>query len=146
MWVDATPEAVWKALMDPELSRLYMFNWMMLSSWKRGAPVEWVEKPGAGHELRAKGTVMENIPNHRLRYTFYAPSSGLPDEPASYTTVDITIEPERDGRTLVTVWHGDFAGLPQDVRRAREAGRNWVEAMVGLKRVAEEQQGNSLAA
>jgi uncharacterized protein YndB with AHSA1/START domain len=140
MFVNAGPEVVWKALTDPELTKLYMQGWMGLSSWKPGTSLRWIEKHGADQVEQAQGTVMESLPARRLRYTCYKPSSGLPNEPAIYTTVDITLEVERDGRTRLHLWHGDFAGLPNDVRRAREAGRTWVEALVGLKRVAEEQQ------
>lgn len=140
MFVNAGPEVVWKALTDPELTKLYMQGWMGLSSWKPGTPLRWMEKQDGQQVEQAQGTVMESLPARRLRYTCYKPSSGLPDEPASYTTVDITLEVDRDGRTRLHLWHGDFAGLPNDVRRAREAGRTWVEALVGLKRVAEEQQ------
>jgi len=145
MLVNAGPEVVWKALTEPDLNKLYMAGWMGLSSWKRGDLLRWMEKQGDETVQQAQGTVMESLPGRRLRYTCYKPSSGLPDEPASYTTVDITLEVERDGRTRLSLWHGDFAGLPQDVRRAREAGREWVEKLVGLKRVAEEQQGQMAA-
>ena len=91
--------------------------------------------------IRAQGIVMTALNEQRLRYTVLELDGGLPDEPASYTTVDISMEVERDGRTRIQLWQGDFAGLPQDVRRAREAGKQWVEALVGLKRTAEEQQG-----
>jgi len=145
MLVNAGPEVVWKALTEPDLNKLYMAGWMGLSSWRRGDMLRWIEKQGEESVQQAQGTVMESLPGRRLRYTCYKPSSGLPDEPASYTTVDITLEVERDGRTRLSLWHGDFAGLPQDVRRAREAGREWVEKLVGLKRVAEEQQGQMAA-
>ena len=56
----------------------------------------------------------------------------------SHTTVDIHLVPLEEGRTRVELWQGDFAGLPMAVRRAREAGKQWVEQLVGLKRVAEE--------
>lgn len=143
--VNADPMVIWKALTEPQLTKLYMEGLRVQSSWKRSAPVLWVEHLEGNEEVQMKGKVMEFLPGRRLRYTRFDPSMGLPDEPASYTTVDITLEEYRDGRTRIDLWHGDFAGLPQDVRKARAAGRNWVEALVGLKRVAEEQQ-NLLAA
>ena len=139
--VDASPRAIWRVLTEPQLTKLYLEGSQARSTWKPGAPVVWVDKVEGQERVRAKGTVMACQPERRLRYTCLLTESDLPDEPASYTTVDILLEPERDGRTRLELWHGDFAGLPQDVRRAREAGREWVEVLVGIKRVAEEQQG-----
>lgn len=139
--VDASPAVIWKALTDPHLTKLYREGWQARSEWERGSPLQWVDRTEGQEYLRAKGTVMTAVFGQRLRYTYLELERGLPDEPASYTTVDIAMEVERDGRTRIQLWQGDFAGLPQDVRRAREEGKKWVEALVGLKRTAEEQQG-----
>ena len=144
--VDATPATIWQALTEPRLTKLYMEGWQARSTWKVGAPLLWVEQIEGMDHLRAKGTVMACIPEHRLRYTRLILDGKLPDEPASFTTVDITLEQEGTERTKVVLWHGDYAGLPQDVRRARAAGRVWVEALVGLKRISEEMNGDLLAA
>ncbi|MEX1132062.1 MAG: SRPBCC domain-containing protein [Flavobacteriales bacterium] len=138
--VDASPETIWKALTDPQLTKLYLGSWQARSTWKTGASLLWIETEEGTEQLRAQGTVMACLPGRRLRYTRLLTNGKLPDEPASYTTVDIVLDGERDGRTRVELYHGDFAGLPHDVRTARAAGRTWVEALVGLKRISEEQQ------
>jgi uncharacterized protein YndB with AHSA1/START domain len=143
--VDASPEHIWKALTDPQLTKLFMEGLQARSTWKVGDPLLWVENIEGTEHLRAKGTVMACLPGRRLRYTKLPTDGKLPDEPASYTTVDIVFEEDRDGRTRLELWQGDFAGLPQDVRRSRAAGRAWVEALVGLKRVAEEEIGRKAA-
>jgi uncharacterized protein YndB with AHSA1/START domain len=143
--VDAPPEAIWKALTDPKLTRLYL-SAAICCDLKPGKPIRWYAREDQGTEqLVAKGVVMALQPNRRLRYTTLPTNGDLPDEPGNYTTVDILLEPASDGRTRVHFWQGDFAGLPHAERRAREAGRNWVEALVGLKRVSEE-QARSIAA
>jgi uncharacterized protein YndB with AHSA1/START domain len=139
--VDASPDVVWRTLADPRLTRLYRAGQQPVTNWGRNASLEWRDYTEGQERLCAKGIVMAFQPGARLRYTHLEVGGDLPDEPASYTTVDISLEEERDGRTKLMLWQGDFAGLPHDVRRAREAGRNWVEALVGLKRTAEEQQG-----
>ncbi len=136
--VDAPPETIWKALTDPDITRLYTSMDISLDL-KQGQPLQWFSRDEAkSRRMVAKGTVMALVPNERLRYTSYTVGSDLPDEPASYTTVDLHLVPEPDGRTRVNLWVGDFAGLPQAVKRAREAGKVWVEALVGLKRESEE--------
>ncbi|MBL7964745.1 MAG: SRPBCC domain-containing protein [Flavobacteriales bacterium] len=143
--IDASLEVVWKALTEPELARLYSSGWMAQSTWKRGAPIVWKERVEGELFHRAHGTIMTCIPEQRLRFTLWTVGSGLADEPANYTTIDISLFEERDGRTRLELWHGDYAGLPEDTKRAREAGKHWVEALVGLKRVSEEQQGQRAA-
>lgn len=143
--VDAAPETIWKALTDPQLTKLYHEGWMARSTWKLGDSLLWVENVDGTEHLRAKGVIMACIPGRRLRYTRLITNGKLPDEPASYTTVDIVLEVERDGRTRVDLYNGDYAGLPHDVRTSRAAGRVWVEALVGLKRVSEEEQGSKAA-
>ena len=137
--VDAPPEVIWKSLIDPNITRLYTST-AISTDLKAGGPIQWFSREEDSTRLVvAKGTVMALVPNERLRYTTYHVGSDLPDEPASHTTVDLLLEPEPDGRTRVTLWEGDFTGLPNAVRRAREAGKLWVEALVGLKRESEEQ-------
>lgn len=136
--VDAPPAAVWKALTDPKLARLYM-GAMPCCDFQVGKPIQWfIREENGDQTLVSKGIVLAVMPGERLRYSTYSLSSQLPDEQASHTTIDLHLIDEEDGRTRVELWQGDFAGLPNAERRAREAGRNWVEHLVGLKRVSEE--------
>lgn len=145
MLVEASPIVIWEALTDPQSSKLFLGGQQARSTWTPGASVRWVETVERSETLRAKGIVMASIPGHRLRYTKLPTDGKLPDEPASYTTVDIFLQELSEGLTSVQLWQGDFAGLPQDVRRARAAGREWDEALVGLKRVSEELQAQKAA-
>ncbi len=143
--VEAPQELIWKALTDPAITRLYT-SMAISQNLGQGEPLQWFSREEDNtRRLMAKGTVLALLPNERLRYTHYRVGSDLPDEPGSHTTVDVHLTPEPDGRTRVDLWEGDFAGLPQAVKRAREAGKVWVEALVGLKREAEE-EARSMAA
>lgn len=146
MLVEAAPEAVWKALTDPALARLYMGG-TPCCELQPGKPVQWFRREEDGSQtLVAKGTLLAVQAGQRLRYSTYSPASKLPDEAASHTTVDIHLIDEGDDRTRVELWQGDFAGLPHAERLAREAGKQWVEQLVGLKRTAEELVGAQKAA
>lgn len=136
--VDAPPEMVWKALTEPDLTKLYM-GAILKVVLQLGKAIQWFRREEQGsHTLVAKGVVMAAQPGERLRYTTYSLNSKLPDEPASHTTVDLHLIEEDGGRTRVELWQGDLAGLPLATRRTRELGKQWVEQLVGLKRVSEE--------
>ena len=136
--VDAPAEFVWAALRDPKLTHLSL-AWSLKGEFARGKKFHWLMRDETGgDELAAEGTVLTLFPGERLRYAHYDVRSGLPDEPASRTTVDLHLIREGSERTRLELWQGDFEGLPHAARRAREAGRQWVERLVGVKRVAEE--------
>lgn len=136
--VDAPAEFVWAALSDPKLTHLSM-SWWLKGELQRGKSFQWLKRDDAGTSLvAAEGTVLTVVPGERLRYAHFDVGHDLPDEPASRTTVDLHVIPETGERTRLEFWQGDFEGLPHAARRAREAGRLWVERLVGVKRVAEE--------
>lgn len=136
--VEAPSEVVWKALTDQSLTPLSL-GLILHGQLEVGRSFEWLERDDQGQgELAFKGTVRALQPGERLRYTNYDVSSGLPDELASRTIVDLHLIEEDEDRTRLELWQGDFDGLPQATRKAKEAGRMWVERLVGVKRVAEE--------
>lgn len=136
--VEAPSEVVWKALTDQRLTPLSL-GLILHGQLEVGRSFEWLERDDQGQgELAFKGTVRALQPGERLRYTNYDVSSGLPDELASRTIVDLHLIEEDEDRTRLELWQGDFDGLPQATRKAKEAGRIWVERLVGVKRVAEE--------
>ena len=144
--VDAPAEFVWAALSDPKLTHLSL-AWSLHGELQRGKRFQWLVRDNSGAAVvAAMGTVLTMFPGQRLRYSHYDVRSGLPDEPASCTTVDLHLIPEAKDRTRLELWQGDFEGLPHAARLAREAGRQWVERLVGVKRVAEELNSRAEAA
>ena len=72
--VDAAPEAVWKALTDPQLARLYM-SATLTGEMKPGRPIQWFMKEEDGTQtLSAKGIVLAVQPRERLRSSIYRPA------------------------------------------------------------------------
>lgn len=136
--VEASSEVVWKALTDQRLTHLSL-GLILHGQLQVGGSFEWLERDDQGQgELVSKGTVRALQPGARLRYTNYDVRSGLPDELANRTIVDLHLIEEDNDRTRLELWQGDFEGLPHATRKAKEAGRMWVERLVGVKRVAEE--------
>ena len=71
VYIAASPEAVWKALLDPETTVKY-WQHVNLSEWKIGSKWEHRENSKDG-ELKLSGKVVEASPPQRLVITWADP-------------------------------------------------------------------------
>jgi uncharacterized protein YndB with AHSA1/START domain len=130
--IDASAEAVWQALTDPELVRQYLHGTNMETDWEVGGPITW-KGEWKGRSYEDKGTVLEVEPNKRLKNTHWSSMGGSEDKPENYHTVTYELD-EQDGRTTLT--------LKQDNNASQEeadnmAENNWGPVLEGLKAVVE---------
>jgi len=125
--VEAPAAEVWKALVDPEAIRQYMFGTTVESDWREGGSIVW-KGEWQGNAYEDKGRILSLEPGRRLRYSHFSPLSGLPDEPQNYHTV--TVELQTEGR-------GTRVALSQDGNRTEEAREhseeNWRTMLDGLR-------------
>jgi uncharacterized protein YndB with AHSA1/START domain/DNA-binding transcriptional ArsR family regulator len=92
-YIRATPEQVWDALTDPDVTAKF-WGHSQVSDWRVGSRVEHVRVDGSGI-ADAAGTVVEVEPPRRLTFGFGEPSN--PDDPtAEESLVTFEIEPYRD--------------------------------------------------
>ncbi len=129
--IKAAAQQVWDALTKPELIKKYFFGTEAKSDWKPGSPVvfkgEW-----AGKSYEDKGTVLENIPNQRLAYTYWSSMSGTEDKPENYANISYTLE-EAGEETKLTI--------SQELKKPEERERseqNWKMVLDGLKKMLED--------
>lgn len=126
--LDADAERVWRALVDPEAIRRYMFGTNVLSDWKQGSQIVW-KGEWEGRDYEDHGVIRELTPPRRLSYTHFSPLSGQPDVPENYHTVTIELAPSGAGTHV---------RLTQDnnpTEEAREHSRkNWSMMLEGLKK------------
>ena len=52
--VQAPPNAVWEALVDPEMVKQYMLGTEVVSDWKKGSPIVW-KGEYEGQDVRGQG-------------------------------------------------------------------------------------------
>ena len=129
--IDAPPDQVWDALVDPRAIEEYMFGAKVTTDWREGSPIRW-QGEWKGKPYEDKGEVLQIEPRRVLRYSHFSPLSQLPDVPESYHNVTIELSPEGE-RTLVS--------LTQDNNPTEEARRhsteNWSTMLRGLKEYVE---------
>ncbi|MGH9135193.1 MAG: ArsR/SmtB family transcription factor [Ilumatobacteraceae bacterium] len=127
-YIESTPEAVWHALTDADLTAAYwghsnVSDWQVGSRWKH----QRIDGSGIADVV---GTVVESSPPKRLVSTWALPGDDTDDDLASRVTFDI--EPYGEIVRL-TVTHENLA----DDAERDEAARGWAAVMSNLKSLLE---------
>ena len=126
-YIQSSPERVWEALTDPDLTAQY-WGHSNVSDWQAGSPWEHRRTDGSGIPDVA-GTVLESVPPRRLTMTFDAPGEAPPGAPSKVT---FDIEPYHEIVRL-TVTHENLAG--DNALEAASAG--WPAVCANLKSLLE---------
>ncbi|MBS4220976.1 metalloregulator ArsR/SmtB family transcription factor [Bacillus sp. FJAT-49711] len=108
--IKSTPEEIWKALTDPNMTSKYWYNGSIHSDWKPGSPFEILNPQG---KVQAKGTIIVFEPVRKLMMSWELVS--LPEtveEQPSRLTWEIEPHKEYPGVTIVTVIHDEFEQSP----------------------------------
>ncbi|MEV7033424.1 metalloregulator ArsR/SmtB family transcription factor [Streptomyces sp. NPDC093272] len=127
-YIASTPEKVWDALTDADLTAAY-WGHSNVSDWRPGSRWEHVRTDGSGI-ADAVGTVVESERPTRLVTTWAAPERE--GEPHRHSRVTFDIQPHADIVRL-TVTHEDLDG--EDELRAVSAG--WPAVLSNLKSLVE---------
>jgi uncharacterized protein YndB with AHSA1/START domain/DNA-binding transcriptional ArsR family regulator len=126
-YIESSPERVWEALTDPDLTAQY-WGHSNVSDWQAGSRWEHRRVDGSGI-ADVVGTVLESVPPRRLSMTFDAPGDERPEGPSRVT---FDIEPYHEIVRL-TVTHENLAG--GDALEAVSAG--WPAVCANLKSLLE---------
>jgi len=128
VYIRTTPERLWQALTDPELTKGYYYGCAVGSTWEPGAAYAYVGEMGPA----ITGEILEAEPPRRLVMTFtmaYDPEAAA--EAPSRVTWEIT--PVGDLCRL-TVVHSDFGGLS---KTWATTSTGWTPILSGLKTLLE---------
>jgi uncharacterized protein YndB with AHSA1/START domain len=126
-YIQSSPERVWDALIDPDLTAQY-WGHSNVSEWRVGAAWEHRRVDGSGI-ADVTGTVLESERPRRLKVTFDSPGESPPYGPS---TVTFDVEPYHEIVRL-TVTHENIAD--HDALNAVSAG--WPAVFANLKSLLE---------
>lgn len=125
VYVAASPERVWQALTDSELTKGYYYGNTVESDWQAGSPLIY-RNPDGSEAIHCE--IVEADAPRRLVHTFHFPGT---DEGPSRVTW--TIEP-RGAASLLTLVHDEFDG---ETSTYRSVAHGWVPILSGLKTLLE---------
>jgi uncharacterized protein YndB with AHSA1/START domain/DNA-binding transcriptional ArsR family regulator len=127
-YIQSTPERVWQALTDADLTAQY-WGHSNVSDWQPGSTWEHVRTDGSGIS-DVGGKVLSADPPRRLVVTFEDPALDVP--PTGPSTVTFDIEPYQDIVRL-TVIQENLA----DEEAFRAVSHGWPAVMANLKSLLE---------
>src|SRR3954467_2355464 len=117
--VHAPADKVWKALIDPQQIRQYLFGTTAISEWKKGSPItykgEW-----QGKQYEDKGEIIDIVPEKLLHTTYWSGMSGKEDKPENYAHVIYELKPD-GGNTTVTITQDNI----DDEAGVNHMNENW---------------------
>ena len=128
IYIKATPEKVWQAIVDPEFTVQYFHRTAVESSFGKGDGYRYVMADG---RTAIQGVIEEVEPGRRLLMTFQFLAHAGIDEPPS--RIEWVITPAGDA-TRLTLRHTDLYKSPKTWASVR---LGWVEVVDGLKTLLE---------
>jgi uncharacterized protein YndB with AHSA1/START domain len=131
--IEASPEAVWRALTDPEAIREFMFGSDVQTDWKPGSPITW-KGEFEGKSYEDKGEIVAVDPGRLLEVTHFSPLSGQQDKPENYHRVRYELQPVDGGRTRVRLTQDNSSSTEE----AEHSSATWQAMLDGLKKVVEQ--------
>lgn len=128
IYIRTTPERLWQALTDGEITQKYFFGTRVESDWQSGAEYAFYGAGPDGEEMKmVDGEVLEIDPPHRLAMSFHHYWSGDVEYPMTKLIWEIT--PMGDVCRLVLVHQGLEAGH----QLTGEFFTGWSMILSGLK-------------
>jgi uncharacterized protein YndB with AHSA1/START domain len=137
IFIKATPEAVWEAIVDPSWTRRYFHGTSFDSPPVKGEPYRTTIADG---RPAVDGVIEELDPPNRLVMTWHVLyDAAMSEEPPS--RVEWIVDQMGEGLTRLRLEHGDLALSPLTWANVKDG---WVYVLDGLKTVIE--TGESLPA
>lgn len=136
-YIATTPENVWRALVDTDVTRQYWADPLAgcarvnVSDWKVGSRWEH-RRADESHTTDIAGTVVESSPPRRLVISWARPAEV--DDAATHSRVAFDIEPYANGLVRLTVTHDDLARDPQMLQGV---SNGWPKVLSNLKTLLE---------
>jgi uncharacterized protein YndB with AHSA1/START domain len=128
-YIMSTPEKVFGALLDPELTRQYWGLSRNVSDWKVGS--RWEHQDYEDKTLKVVGKVLESEPPSRLVLTWGSPADE--GQPEKHSRVTFLVERFADAVRL-TVTHDE---LEPESQAMRGISQGWPAILSSLKTLLE---------
>ncbi len=129
LFIRTTPERLWQAITDGDLTRQYFFGSRAESTWQSGSTYQFRSPQG---DINLEGEVLESDPPRRLVTTF-KPAWGSHSSNTTPSTVTWEITPMGESCKLSLL----HEGFDPETFEASGLHQGWVQVLSGLKTLLE---------
>lgn len=118
LFIAAPINKVWDALINPDMTKQYMFGCEPVTDWKPGSKLIW--RGTADGVDYVTGNVVKCNPNAALAFTTFNPNGGEEDIPENHLLGEYKLE-KAEGGTNLHVTQGDFSKVDNGEQRHQES-------------------------
>jgi uncharacterized protein YndB with AHSA1/START domain len=134
--LNADTSRVWEALVNPELTKLYMFGCKVVSDWKVGSKIQWKGISKGKEKIYIEGIIIKIEPGKILRFAIINSDTRYVDIPSNYIQVTYKLS-RKFGKTELSITQGDYSKVEDSKRRYNEADEGLEYTLDGLKSAVE---------
>jgi uncharacterized protein YndB with AHSA1/START domain len=129
--LNAPVEKVWNALTQPELVKQWQYGSDLLTDWKIDHEIRF-RNEWEGQVFEQWGTVLEVIPNQKIKYSLFFPRPDLEDKPENYFIMSYNLSEENQKTKLEIIQEDNRPGAVQEESQGEEN-----PILQGLKAIVE---------
>ena len=129
--LNATTEKVWNALTEPSLVKQWQYGSDLITDWKIGSEIRF-RNEWEGQVFEQWGTVLEVIPNQKIKYSLFFPRQDVEDKPENYFIMSYFLSDENQKTKLEIIQEDNRPGAVQEEPQGEEN-----PILQGLKAVVE---------
>lgn len=113
IFLNASIEKVWEVLTKPELVKQWQYGSDLITDWKVGNEIRF-RNEWEGQVFEQWGTLLEIIPNQKIRYSLFFPRPGLEDKPENYFIMSYILSEENKKIKLEIIQEDNRPGAVQE--------------------------------
>ncbi|MEZ0180650.1 SRPBCC family protein [Flavobacterium oncorhynchi] len=111
--LNASIEEVWNALTKPELVKQWQYGSELITDWKTGNEIRF-RNEWEGQLFEQWGSILEIVPNQKIKYSLFFPRPELEDKPENYFITSYILSEENNKVKLQIIQEDNRPGAVQE--------------------------------
>lgn len=111
--LNASIEEVWNALTKPDLVKQWQYGSELITDWKTGNEIRF-RNEWEGQVFEQWGSILEIVPNQKIKYSLFFPRPELEDKPENYYIMSYILSEESNKVKLQIIQEDNRPGAVQE--------------------------------